>query len=255
MVLKKLFARSEPAPRVDRLPAGKRVYAIGDIHGRRDCLELLLLRIDADDRARGPSETTIVFLGDLVDRGPASRDVIEIAMKVAAHRRCRFLMGNHEEILIHTWEGDRQAAGLFHRVGGRETMLSYGLTAAQYDRLDIPELAACVGDMVPREHIAFLRGFEDSCVYGDYLFVHAGIRPGIPLDAQRPADLRWIRRDFLSDNRDHGMMIVHGHSITDQIETMPNRIGIDTGAFASGRLSAIGIEGEDRWFLSSQDLP
>lgn len=255
MVLKKLFARPEPAPRIARVPAGERVYAIGDIHGRRDCLDLLLERIEADDRARGPAETTLVFLGDLVDRGPESRQVVEVAMQLATRRRCRFLMGNHEEILIHSWEGDRQAAGLFHRVGGRETILSYGMSASEYDRIDIAELASRVGELVPREHIAFLRRFEDSCTYGDYLFVHAGVRPGVALDAQLPSDLRWIRREFLNDNRDHGMMIVHGHSITEAVEAMPNRIGIDTGAFASGRLSAIGLEGASRWFLSSQDLP
>jgi serine/threonine protein phosphatase 1 len=250
MVLKKLFARSEPPPRMVRLPAGERVYAIGDIHGRRDCLDQLLEAIDADDEARGPAETTLVFLGDLVDRGPDSRGVVERAIKAAGSRRCVFLMGNHEEILIHTWEGDRRTAGLFHRVGGRETMLSYGISAHDYDGLDLPGLVAEVGARVPPEHIAFIRRFADSWRAGDYLFVHAGVRPGVALDAQSPADLRWIRREFLDDDRDHGAMVIHGHSITEAPDVQPNRIGIDTGAFASGKLTAIGLEGATRWFLT-----
>jgi serine/threonine protein phosphatase 1 len=250
MVLKKLFARSEPAPRIARLPSGERVYAIGDVHGRRDCLDRLLAAIDADDAARGPARTTLVFLGDLVDRGPDSCGVIERAMAVSNARRCVFLMGNHEEILIHSWEGDRRTAALFHRVGGRETMMSYGLSAHDYDALDLPELVAEVGARVPSAHIAFLRRFEDCWSSGDYLFAHAGVRPGVALDAQSPADLRWIRREFLDDARDHGAIIVHGHSITEDPDIQPNRIGIDTGAFASGKLTALGLEGATRWFLT-----
>lgn len=251
MVLRKLFARSEPVPRIARVPAGQRVYAIGDIHGRRDCLDALITAIDADDATRGPAQTTIVFLGDLVDRGPDSRGVIEAAKALSNTRRCVFLMGNHEEILIHSWEGDKRTAALFHRVGGRETMMSYGLSAHEYDALDLSELVSEVGKRVPPEHIAFLRRFEDSLSTGDYLFVHAGIRPGTSLEAQSPADLRWIRREFLDDGRDHGAMIVHGHSITEEPDVKPNRIGIDTGAFASGTLTAIGLEGATRWFLTS----
>jgi serine/threonine protein phosphatase 1 len=251
MVLRKLFARAEPALRIARIPAGKRFYAIGDIHGRRDCLDLLLTRIDDDDRVRGPADTTLVFLGDLVDRGPDSRGVIERSIAVAATRQTVFLMGNHEEILIRAWEGDRRATALFHRVGGRETMISYGLAAAAYDAIDMAELTVELDRRVPRDHIAFLRGFADSHSCGDYLFVHAGIRPGVPIDAQQPADLRWIRSEFLNDRRDHGPMIVHGHSITEAVDEQANRIGIDTGAFASGKLTAIGLEGASRWFLSS----
>jgi serine/threonine protein phosphatase 1 len=161
------------------------------------------------------------------------------------------LMGNHEEILIRAWEGDRKAAGLFHRVGGRETMLSYGVTEAEYDACDLADLAELVGDRVPIDHIAFMKNFIDFWQCGDYLFVHAGIRPGLPLDEQRASDMRWIRRDFLDDLRDHGTMVVHGHSITEEVDEQPNRIGIDTGAFASGKLTALGIEGTERWVLST----
>lgn len=251
MVFKKLFARAEPVPQPFALPGGQRVYAIGDIHGRRDCLDRLLLAIDADEKSRPTAETTVVFLGDLVDRGLDSRGVVERVMQVAKARRCILLMGNHEEILIRAWEGDRQSAGLFHRVGGRETLMSYGVTMAEYDACDLGDLAALTADHVPLEHIAFMRGFLDQWQLGDYLFVHAGIRPGVPLDEQRASDMRWIRRDFLDDDRDHGVMVVHGHSITEDVDERTNRIGIDTGAFASGKLTALGIEGTDRWVIST----
>jgi serine/threonine protein phosphatase 1 len=251
MVLRKLFARPDRAPRSAMLPAGERIYAIGDIHGRLDCLDRLLALIDADDAARGAAETTLVFLGDLINRGSESRAVIDRLITVAATRPAIFLMGNHEEILIRAWEGDRRATALLHRVGGRETMISYGVSATGYDAIDTDGLTALVGARIPAGHIAFLRGFADSHVRGDYLFTHAGIRPGIAIDAQDPADLRWIRGEFLKDTRDHGMMVIHGHSVTEDVDDRPNRIGIDTGAYASGKLTALGIEGGARWILNS----
>jgi serine/threonine protein phosphatase 1 len=251
MVLRKFFSRAPAAPRQHRLPDGERVYAIGDIHGRLDCLDTLMSRIVNDEAGRGPADTTLIFLGDLIDRGAESRGVIERAMSIAETYNTVFLMGNHEEIMIHAWEGDSSAAALLHRVGGRETVMSYGVHASDYDARDPDELATLVGERVPPEHIAFLRSFLDSHTQGDYFFVHAGIRPGVALQAQDPLDMRWIRREFLDDVRDHGSMIIHGHSITDDIDQQINRIGIDTGAFASGKLTAIAIEGGDRWFLTS----
>ncbi len=251
MVFRKFFARAEPEPQVHALPAGERVYAIGDIHGRRDCLDRLLIAIDDDEKSRPAAETTVVFLGDLVDRGSDSRGVIDRVMQVSKARRCVLLMGNHEEILIRAWEGDRKATGLLHRVGGRETLMSYGISAHDYDSGDIDDLTVLVGERIPVAHIAFLRGFIDQWQRGDYLFVHAGIRPGVPFEEQRPSDLRWIRREFLEDDRDHGAMIVHGHSITEEVDVQPNRIGIDTGAFASGKLTALGIEGPETWVIST----
>lgn len=251
MVLRKFFSRQPATPRQHRLPDGERIYAIGDIHGRLDCLDAIMSKIAYDQDGRPPADTTLVFLGDLIDRGAESRGVIERAMSIAEIYNTVFLMGNHEEILIHTWEGDSGAAALLHRVGGRETVMSYGVQASDYDAGDLAKLATLVSDRVPPEHIEFLKAFEDSYAQGDYFFVHAGIRPGIALAAQDPLDMRWIRREFLDDDRDHGPMVIHGHSITDDIDMKPNRIGIDTGAFASGKLTAIGIEGTDRWFLAS----
>lgn len=252
MIFKKFFTRAaEPEPQAYALPAGERVYAIGDIHGRRDCLDTLIGMIDADDEARGRADTKLVLLGDLVDRGADSRGVIERAMHIAKSPKTVLLMGNHEEILIRAWEGDRKAAALFHRVGGRETLMSYGVSEAEYDACDFEDLPSLIAAHIPVEHIAFMRNFIDQWQCGNYLFVHAGIRPGMPLEDQRPSDLRWIRREFLDDPRDHGVMVVHGHSITEDVDERPNRIGIDTGAFASGKLTALGIEGTEKWILST----
>lgn len=245
-----MFRRTPAPPKRYRAPAGERIYAIGDVHGRLDCLKELLRAIDEDDRSRSAANTTLIFLGDLVDRGPESRGVVDLAMRMNEAGQCVFLMGNHEEIVIRAWEGERQAASLLHRVGGRETLLSYGVDAAVYDEATTDEVSEMVGQLIPGDHIQFMRSFRDRFQIGDYLFVHAGIKPGIALDAQDPADMRWIRREFLESGRDHGAMIVHGHTVREDVEAPGNRIGIDTGAFATGKLTAIGIEGDTQWFLT-----
>ncbi len=252
MLKTSMFAR-KPRPRVHALPEGERIYAIGDIHGRRDCLDALLRAIDADDARRGKAATTLVFLGDLIDRGGQSRAVVERLMALETERSCVFVIGNHEEILISAWEGDTPSTRLLHRVGGRETLISYGVTEVDYDAADIDRVTRMVGEHVPAAHIGFLRKFRDSYRSGDYLFVHAGVKPGVAIEAQSPRDMRWIRNTFLDDDRDHGAMVVHGHSISAQVEERPNRIGIDTGAYGSGRLTAVGLEGTQRWFLSSAE--
>jgi serine/threonine protein phosphatase 1 len=253
MVFKRLFgiARETP-PRVWSAPAGQRIYAIGDIHGCRNLLDNLLALINADDAKRLPAQTQIIFLGDLVDRGHDSRGVVErlIALHKAG-RNVRFLAGNHEELLIRVYEGDKRATSLFHRVGGRETMLSYGMSEADYDAVDLSALAALVPDYVPLEHIDFLKSFDDWIEAGDYLFVHAGIRPGLSISEQETSDLRWIRRDFTEHKGIFSHMVIHGHTITEAVDEQANRIGVDTGAFATGKLTAIGIEGSQRWFLST----
>ncbi len=255
MVFKRLFGKPEtPAPREWRAPPGERIYAIGDIHGRLDLLDTLLAQIEVDDAARPAAKTQLIFLGDLADRGPDSRGVIERLMALAeANRKVRFLQGNHEELLILAWNGDKRALGLFNRVGGRETMASYGVPYEVYDAASLEELGDLIATHIPRAHIDFLRGFEDMIVAGDYLFVHAGIRPGASIEEQMPSDLRWIRRDFTEHAGRFSHMVVHGHTITETVDARDNRIGIDTGAFTTGRLTAIGIEDGARWFLSTRD--
>lgn len=238
-------------------PAGCRAYAIGDVHGRLDLLRNLLERIEADAASRPAARTLIVFLGDLVDRGPDSAGVLEFLR----HYRPPtlepvFLFGNHEEVMLRVLGGER--GGLLDRwlhYGGADALSSYGLPAARIH--DLPERHALeqVMEAVPPSHTAFLESFADTFRFGDYLMVHAGIRPGVPLHNQTQEDLHWIREPFLSDSRNHGFVVVHGHTICEDIDERPNRIGIDTGAYRSGRLSAIGIEGTDRWFLQEQGEP
>ncbi|NJC34099.1 serine/threonine protein phosphatase 1 [Sphingomonas jejuensis] len=252
MVLKRLFSGRGAAPATPArcVPDGVRVYAVGDIHGRLDLLDALLAMIDADAAGSG-ARIELVFLGDLVDRGPDSAGVVERLRLLAAERPIRVLTGNHEEIFLKALGGDREALRFFTRIGGRETILSYGVSKQQYDSTGYDELFELMSTSVPVAHVDFMRGFEDQVQVGDYLFVHAGIRPGVPLEDQTLADLRWIRRTFLDDATDHGPLVIHGHSITDEVDERPNRIGIDTGAFASGRLTAIALEGTDRWYLNT----
>jgi serine/threonine protein phosphatase 1 len=247
--LLKFVSRAQPA--APAVPAGRRVYAIGDIHGRRDLLDRLLEMIDADDLARGGSRTELIFLGDLVDRGPDSAGVVERLIALGESRPVRFLMGNHEEVLLRALDGDTRALRFLIRIGGRETLFSYGISPEEYRDLDYDALLVLAREKVPPAHRAFLAGFEKLIEVGDYLFVHAGLRPGIAVEDQKTSDLCWIRDDFLAHRESFGKMVVHGHSITDGIDERPNRIGIDTGAFASGRLTAIGLEGEARWYLTT----
>lgn len=255
MVFKRLFSRpAKPAPRVTRAPSGQRLYAIGDIHGRLDLLEHLLGQIDADHAVRPPAEQHLILLGDLIDRGPASRGVIERVMELGRTRsNFRCLGGNHEDLLLRTLSGDAKSAAVFHRVGGRETLLSYGVPQEEYESADFHAVCELAQAYVPEAHAHFVAGLEDYVAAGDYLFVHAGISPGKPLTAQSSEEMRWIRRDFTECDEPFEKMVIHGHTITEEVDARTNRIGIDTGAYATNRLTAIGLEGEERWFLSTLD--
>ncbi|MGE0775872.1 MAG: metallophosphoesterase family protein [Sphingomonadaceae bacterium] len=238
---------------IARVPEGQRVYAIGDVHGRFDLLIGLLKRIKIDSEERGEADTHVVLLGDLIDRGPHSAQVLEY---LRSHRDIfatfHFIAGNHEEAMLATlglYELPMQNGWL--NVGGRETLCSYGADPASF-RDEGLDGAALIRRHVPRTHLDFLESFEESVRIGDYLFVHAGIRPGVAIEQQRGDDMRWIRRDFLDDERDHGVVVVHGHSITAEPDIRHNRIGIDTGAYKSGMLTALALEGEDRWLMMEQ---
>lgn len=252
MIAKLLKSRRSRVAR-PAIPDGQRVYAIGDVHGCLDELDRLLVQIDADDAARDPAVTSLLFLGDLVDRGPASAQVVERVRRLAADRpNVRCLLGNHEEVFLNAIKGDERALRLFCRIGGRETALSYGMDAQAYERADYPELAAALRGMVSTADQIFLSNLEDLILIGGYAFVHAGVRPDCELEDQRPADLRWIRDTFLNHNRPLAKMVVHGHTISDDVERRPHRIGIDTGAFATGRLTALGLEGTEQWTLQTR---
>ena len=255
-MLKALLRRKpKPAAPIDTatLPEGLRVYAIGDIHGRRDLLDQLLDRIMADDHSRGPADTHIIFLGDLMDRGPDSAGVIDRAIELSETlgANAHFLMGNHEEVYLAAAQGDEKLVRFFCKIGGRETILSYDISPREYNELSMEELAQRLPSLLPARHLEFVRSFKDRIVMGDYAFVHAGIRPGKSIEEQRSKDLRWIREDFLFDESPHDKLIVHGHSITDDVEECPNRIGIDTGAYMSGVLTALCLEGRQRWYLKT----
>jgi serine/threonine protein phosphatase 1 len=246
-----LAPRAEPA-RTVAVPPGERVYAVGDIHGRLDLFEQLIAAIDADDAARGSARTTVILLGDLVDRGPDSAGVIEAAREWGRRRTVRVLAGNHEEMFLDSFER-LETLRHFLRYGGKETVLSYPIDPTTYRDLSLEELQQRMRAAVPREHREFLMNAEDWIRIGDYLFVHAGIRPGVPMAEQRLSDMRWIRDRFIEHEGDHGFVVVHGHTISDEVEELPNRIGIDTGAFMSGRLTALGLEGSGRWYLVARD--
>jgi serine/threonine protein phosphatase 1 len=237
---------------VAAMAQGERVYAIGDVHGRLDLLTALLDSIDRDDAGRDVARTRIVLLGDLVDRGPQSKQVIDHLIERDWHgREVAMLKGNHEEVFLLTLAGDLEATRFWLRIGGAETMISYGTPAELIESGDPLDIAEDFMRRVPSGHVAFLQSMGDSLVIGGYCFVHAGIKPGVPIDRQKPADLRWIRDRFLDYEGSHGAMIVHGHSIATEVENLHNRIGIDTGAYASGKLTSVGLEGDQRWFLST----
>ncbi len=235
---------------------GYRAYAVGDVHGRLDLLEELLAKIHAELQRRPARQTLLVFVGDLIDRGPGSAQVIE---RLRTYRRAGvrpvFLLGNHEEVLLRILGGDAQLITKWRWFGGAECLQSYGVDPSQLSDLSDEQALEVVRGAIPREHVEFLESFVDSCRFGDYLFVHAGIRPGVGLDQQRQADLRWIREPFLLDDTDHGFLVIHGHTISQSIEERPNRIGIDTGAYRTGVLSALAIEGRERWVIDTGPMP
>ena len=234
------------------LPPGQRVYAIGDIHGRLDLFTALGEAIERDDRQRGPADSTVILLGDLIDRGPQSARVIGMAQAWSRGRKVRFLSGNHEEMFLLSFSKSDVFRN-FIKHGGRETILSYGVSAAELAAASLDEARALMTRAVPRQDRAFLHGFETMITLGDYLFVHAGIRPDTPLERQTGQDCRWIREPFLSHEGSFGKVVVHGHTVFEDVDDRPNRIGIDTGAFMSGTLTALGLEGTDRWLIQTSD--
>jgi len=234
------------------VPAGQRVYAIGDIHGRLDLLTMIARAIESDDSDRGDADTTIILLGDLIDRGPDSAAVVDMARQWQTRRNVRILAGNHEEMFLHSFESIH-AFKNFLRIGGRETVLSYGVDQEQFRATEMEEAQEMMIDAVPHADRDYLMGLEDEIRIGDYLFVHAGINPDIPVAEQQNSDRRWIREPFLSHKGDFGCVVVHGHTVTGDAVLRHNRIGIDTGAFMSGKLTAIGLQGQERWLIQAQE--
>lgn len=245
-----LFSRK--SPRAPALPPGHRVYAIGDVHGRIDLLETLLATIEADSAGRPRADVLVLLLGDLIDRGPDSAGVVRRAMRPLGWARLQSLRGNHEAAMLDALDGDRRMLSIWLRNGGDAALRSWGFDAALLDGADTGDIAGALHRAIPAAERAFIARCPLSLRLGDYFFVHAGVRPGVRLEQQSDEDMLWIRDDFLASTRNHGAVVVHGHSISETAEALPNRIGVDTGAYATGRLTAIGLDGDQRWFLEAR---
>ena len=235
------------------IPPDRRVYAIGDVHGRLDLLEALLeiIREDHAGRAVTAGAAEVVLLGDLIDRGPDSAGVVDRVMRSPEWARFIVLRGNHEDAMLKALDGDRAMMKTWLRNGGDAALRSWGMTPSELRGGSFDEVLEAAEAYVPAAHRAFIARGRQSIQIGDYYFVHAGVRPGVRLAEQCADDQLWIRQEFLGSDAHHGAMIVHGHSISASAELLPNRIGLDTGAYASGRLTALGLEGTDRWILTT----
>jgi serine/threonine protein phosphatase 1 len=221
------------------LPAGTRIYAIGDIHGRLDLLDELLNEVDADLAGRPADRAVFVFLGDYIDRGNRSRETIDRLIARRERGEHVFLKGNHEQLALKCLS----EPGLFDRwlrLGGAETLASYRVNLGSKAR--IAELQAAFHHALPQAHLKFFRSLQPSFACGDFFFAHAGVKPRIALARQTEKDLLWIREEFLGSNEDFGKIIIHGHTPGHEIEVRRNRINIDTGAFATGRLTCLVME-------------
>jgi len=235
-----------------RVPEERRIYVIGDIHGRADLLARLHAEIVDDAATAGERIKVVVYLGDYVDRGLQSFEIVDalIHEPLQGFERVH-LRGNHEDMMLKFLDAPRDATWIFN--GGDATLASYGVMISSMIMLpsDLADLSARLGNALPADHRDFLEGLDYFHVEGDYLFVHAGLRPGVPLAAQRHSDMMWIRERFLNSDADFGRRIVHGHSIRTVPEIRPNRIGIDTGAFFMGRLTCLVLDGAEQRFIET----
>jgi serine/threonine protein phosphatase 1 len=242
-VWESLLSRPKKSP--PRTPDDLRIYAVGDIHGRADLLAQLFSCIDADATAYPAPRSIEVFVGDYIDRGPQTREVLDMLVARSRVRRLICLKGNHETyipdflrnpVILDQWR-------LF---GGLETLVSYGvMPSINPDQQEQRELAAALSDALPASHWKFLANLKSSFTCGDYFFCHAGVRPGVPLSQQHEQDLLWIREDFLLHEEGFGKIVVHGHTPVAAPDVRPNRINIDTGAYATGKLTCLVLENQD----------
>jgi serine/threonine protein phosphatase 1 len=234
-----------------RVPDGIRIYAVGDLHGRVDLLDRLLMHID-DDLASFPAQRALhIFLGDYVDRGPDSRFVLDRLVARGQTHEAVFLKGNHELFLL---DFLRNPEVLKHwgQYGGVDTLMSYGVVPPFNPSAEqLAGLATALYKAMPDAHLKFLGQLQTSFTCGDYFFVHAGVRPGVAFAEQQEKDLLWIRDEFLQYADGFGKIIVHGHTPVTQADIRPNRINIDTGAYATGLLTCLILEADKKWFISA----
>ena len=251
-VMLKLFGSGRSARGLPATEAGERVYAIGDVHGRLDLLRDVLRRIDDHSAGLPPAEAThIILLGDLIDRGSQSREVLRFVHSIQQKTDgIVALLGNHEELMLKAIDKMPGALDAWMRMGGRATVRSFDLEPPAPEESS-RDYADRLRAAVPAELLEWMRTLPLTASSGSYMFCHAGIRPGVPLRRQARTDLLWIRKEFLDDDTSHGKVVVHGHSIAADVEMRPNRIGIDTGAYRTGVLTALYLEGTEREIIAT----
>lgn len=243
---------SRPSLSSFRVAEAERIYAIGDVHGCADLLGELLTRIRQDNDERSTRLTRLIFLGDIVDRGPNSADVVRRAMRWSnASDRVIVLKGNHEVLMSRALAGDVNALQLWLKLGGDQTLRSWNVPERLLNEGPVADLLRRARACVTSKTLSWLAERPFSYTSGSVFFVHAGVRPGVPLEHQIQDDLIHIRKPFLSSFDLHPALIVHGHTIAPTPQILPNRIGVDTGAYRSGRLTAVGLEGASVWTVQS----
>lgn len=254
-----MLSRAAEAPipfcRKASIPPGQRIYAIGDVHGRLDLLERLIAAIRMDNDRRAPAEVKLLLLGDIVDRGPDSAAVVHYCRKYAGlSDRFVLLKGNHEAAMVAALRGGQRTLAAWLPMGGDITLQSWGVDPYLINAGASKQLIRAAQQAVTVEVIDWMAKLPLMFRSGDYLFVHAGIRPGVKLSRQRHEDLLWIGEHFLESDVDHAMIVVHGHSIdADGPVFRPNRIGIDTGAYHTDRLTGLRLESDEVSVLTSAD--
>mgnify|MGYP001801168189 CR=1 FL=1 len=248
-----MVARKPKNKRYPRGKVGERAYAVGDIHGCLNETLTLLQQLKTDNDYRDEAITYMIFLGDIVDRGPDSKKIVELLMDFPYEfAEPLFIKGNHEEMMVRGLTNEPELLQQWLKFGGFECAESYGLRRDQLSGQSPWVVQQMLRSVVPKEHVDFLDGFLDYVQFGDFLFTHAGLRPGVALSQQNPRDMRWIRDAFLEFDGEFELMVVHGHTISDEIEIRHNRIGLDTGAYETGRLSAICIEDHQTKYFCSK---
>jgi serine/threonine protein phosphatase 1 len=227
-----------------RIPDDVRIYAVGDVHGRADLLRQMFAAIDSSLESHPVKNVVQVMLGDYIDRGPHSREVIDTLLARARRYRMIYLKGNHESYAVR-FLSDPTVLSEWRQVGGIHTLLSYGLRpSTRDDPVTQRQIAQAFRAAMPESHHLFIRGLALSFTCGDFFFAHAGVRPGVPLARQCEEDLLWIRDEFLRHREDFGKIIVHGHTPAKRADVRSNRINIDTGAYATGRLTCLVLQGD-----------
>jgi len=243
-------SKAPVATREPSIPADLRLYVVGDVHGRADLLERLAGKIGRE-LADAPERVLTIFLGDYIDRGMRSSDVVARLSARDFPTEIETLRGNHEQTMLDAFE-DERVFGFWRKIGGMETLVSYKIDVSRVNRgQDYAGARADLHERIPSKHRDFLNTLPLTRQIGAYFFCHAGVRPRVPLDRQDGTDLISIRDEFLKSRVDHGKIIVHGHTPVDEPEFRPNRVNIDTGAYLTNRLTCLVLQGATRRILEA----